>query len=99
MIRPLALPVAKARAPGRLRRATPGQTARAQFPLAAHDVKNKDTRPVVAIENPAWLLDDLPVAPAAQFRGLGAAFRMRCAQRDMAENLLNEKPGRFRIVE
>jgi hypothetical protein len=47
-----------------------------QQALASYDVKDVDAQAFLPIEDPARRLDDLPVAPASNLRGLRGALRV-----------------------
>ena len=52
---------------------------------------------VDTIENSAWRLDDLPIAPAFQLGRFRAAFRVVCKLPDMLKHTLHEFARCLRI--
>lgn len=72
---------------------------RTQHALRTHDVQDVHVIAVLAIEDATWRLNNLPITPALELRGLGAALGMSSKLPYMLKYALDQPTRRFRIIQ
>jgi hypothetical protein len=73
--------------------------AGAKKTLTSHDVKDVTAVAILAVEQPAWRLNDLPVPPTLEPLGLGAASGMISKLLDVLEHSLDQLPSGLWILQ
>ena len=78
---------------------TPDKSCLAETHLATHDIEHENSDAIVAVEDAARSLNNLPIARLPHLRRSGTALWLFHKLLDVLKNSLNKTPRRLRVIE